>query len=524
MSATDAMHCANCGTRISNRARFCPTCGARQEDFALPGSAPPAPRPGPVPPAPLPEPAPEPEPAPPPPEPVVPPPPEPEPAVPLPGRVPPRPQPPPPGPAPAAPQSRPAATERIARVDPQAGELSELLVARLAVPGMIGAVLAALMAAVGVLAAGLVIAAITPDGSILGQLGTDANVVTEGFRQAVGTLLAPVVGVRLAPMLLVAVPLVAMVLAVRSQLHRTADARPLVRVAWAAAAAPLFALLMLALAVLGDVDVGGAFGLGLLWGLLAALAAVVPALPPSAERSPLAATALAATAAALRPLAVVLVIFAALGLIGWLAQVGSAVDDVRLGRSAPTALIEEAAFAGEHSVHLAVLGAGARFRTDAEGALGLPFPVDDPTAVPGSDGRLRIFSYSGPLPAYVVLPAIIVLMGLIALGALYAGFTAARAAGAATLPAAAGWGAITGPLWAVAMAIATALAGGAFHGEADGQSVVALYLLGGAVLGGAGGALAAPRSAGPAQPPPTDRAPTERAPAQPAPTQPPPPA
>ncbi len=480
MAATDVMHCANCGTRISNRARFCPVCGARQEDFALPKPVVPPPAPEPV------VPPPAPEPVPPPPEPVAPP-----------------PQPPPPEPAPAAAPPRPAATERIARVDPQAGELSELLVARLAVPGMIGAALAAVMAAVGVLAAGLVLAAITPDASILGQLGTDANVVTEGFRQAVGTLLAPVVGVRLAPMLLLAIPLVAVVLAVRSQLHRTADARPLVRVAWAAASAPLFALLMLALAVLGDVDVGGAFGLGLLWGLLGALAAVVPVLPPStAERSPLAGTALAASRAALRPLAVVLVVFTALGLIGWLAQVGSGVDEVRLGRSAPTALIEEAAFAGEHSVHLAALGAGARFRTDAGGALGLPFAVDDATAVPGPDGRLRIFSYSGPLPAYLVLPAIVVLMGLLALGALYAGFTAARATGAATLPAAAGWGAITGPLWAVAMAIAVALAGGAFHGEADAGSVVALYLLGGAALGAAGGALAAPRSAPPPPPPP----------------------
>ncbi|MGI8622348.1 MAG: zinc-ribbon domain-containing protein, partial [Solirubrobacteraceae bacterium] len=58
MAATDTTYCANCGAAISNRARFCPTCGARQEDFAVgEPAAPPArasepPEPAAVPPAP----------------------------------------------------------------------------------------------------------------------------------------------------------------------------------------------------------------------------------------------------------------------------------------------------------------------------------------------------------------------------------------------------------------------------------------------------------------------------------------
>jgi hypothetical protein len=110
--------------------------------------------------------------------------------------------------------------------------------------------------------------------------------------------------------------------------------------------------------------------------------------------------------------------------------------------------------------------------------------------VPGRDGGLRIFSYSDVLPTYVAVPAMVVLLGLTALGALYAGFAAARAARARSLATAAAWGAITGPTWAIVMTILTGLAGGLFHGDADGASVFGVFLLGGLVLGAAGGALA----------------------------------
>jgi hypothetical protein len=187
----------------------------------------------------------------------------------------------------------------------------------------------------------------------------------------------------------------------------------------------------------------------------------------------------------------VLVTCTAIALVGWLIQVGRAVDDVRVGRSAPTALIEEASFLGEDGIHLTELAAGARLTADAGGALGLPFPVAEPSAVPGPDRGLRIFSYNGALPAYVLLPALVVLIGLVALAALYAGFAAARAVRPGSPATAAAWGAIAGPAWAISMAVLDALAGGAFHGSGDSGSVFAVFLLGGAVLGAAGGALAA---------------------------------
>ncbi|HEX5898052.1 MAG TPA: zinc ribbon domain-containing protein [Solirubrobacteraceae bacterium] len=496
MAGTETRYCANCGERISARSRFCPACGARQEDFLVadpePVGAPPEPEPTP---------------------------PEPEPTPPAPEAVPP-PAPPPPEPAPA-PRAEPL-RERIGRVDPQAGELSGLLMGHLAVPSVMAAGLAALAAAAIVLVAGVLIALATPDASILGVVGRDGGLLTEGLRQAVSTLLAPVIDSgplsaasgRLAPMIFVAIPIGAVAWATRWQLGRTEGARPAARIAWAAVVGLPFGLLMLAFAVLGgDSDVtnvspsaGSAFGLGLLWGVIGGVLGAATALPLEGATEgrtapPLVRRALTAAAATLRPLGALLIACTALGLVGWLVQVGADVDQVRAGRSTATALVEESLFAGEHGVHLAALASGARFTPDAPGALGLPFPVDQAGDVPGRDGGLRIFSYNDAMPAYVFLPALILLIGLLVLAALYAGFAAARAVGAATPPLGAAWGAVTGPAWAIAMSILTSLAGGLFHGDADGGSVFGLFLLLGAVLGAGGGVLAVSDARAPADRP-----------------------
>ena len=83
--------------------------------------------------------------------------------------------------------------------------------------------------------------------------------------------------------------------------------------------------------------------------------------------------------ATLRPLAAVLVTCTAIGLVGWLVQVGADAGGVRSDRSAATALIEEAAFAGEHGVHLTALAAGcALYRRRQRAAR---------TALPGRRGQ-----------------------------------------------------------------------------------------------------------------------------------------
>ena len=130
----DTIFCPNCGERISARARFCPSCGASQDEFRVdrdrtgPADA----RRGQLPRA----------------------------------ARPPAPPPPPPPPAtrtprtatrrrarrlaartaqrrdaPPPPRTR-RADERIGRVDPQAAELTELLRERLALPGIVAAAIA----------------------------------------------------------------------------------------------------------------------------------------------------------------------------------------------------------------------------------------------------------------------------------------------------------------------------------------------------------------------------------------------
>ena len=59
---------------------------------------------------------------------------------------------------------------------------------------------------------------------------------------------------------------------------------------------------------------------------------------------------------------------------------------------------------------------------------------------------------------------------------------------------------ITGPAWAITMALLVILAGGLFHGDADDASVFGVFLLGGGLLGAGGGALAVS-----GRPPPPDR-------------------
>jgi hypothetical protein len=543
--------CPNCHERISARARFCPSCGASQEEFAVP-PADAAPKPATPPPpgdlwsaggpaTPPPRQAParfEPPlaessaPAPPPAEPAAPAPPPVEPSPPAPTRDPPtraEPAPPPVEPSPPAPtRDPPARAEPAAPArddaptrpdDPprrvasppreQASEFSGALRERLALPGFVAAGIAAAISAGVVLLAGLLIAVITPDNSIIGAAGFDAGVVKETFRQAVGTLLTAMVSEpgllvsgsrRLHPLVLVAIPLAALIFSTRSQLHRTEGAPPLARLGWAALVAVPFALLMLVFAVIGgksDVtrispSVGGAFGLGLLWGAIGGLigAATKLGLASITARVPRVLRTIAGAAlATLRPLAVVLAVCTVVGLAGWLIQVGRDAGGVRSERSAPTALIEEATFAGEHGIHLTALAAGASFTADGDGALGLPFPVADADEIPGRGGTFRVFAYRGALPTAVLLPALVLLMGLVALGALYGGFAAARAVKADSLRRAALWGAVTGPAWAIAMAILVLLAGGLFHGDADDTSVFGVFLLGGAIFGAAGGAL-----------------------------------
>lgn len=457
---TESTFCPNCGERISARALFCSACGARQDEFEVPEDA--EARPAPT------------------------------------------------FPTEAVIRAVPAPEPKPPPAEPSTAEFVGALKQGLALPGVLGALIAGATAAGVVLVAGLVIAIITPDRSLIGAVGADASLLTETFRQAVGTLLTPMIDTgglvaasrRIHPLILLAIPLAALAFAVRWQLPRTAGAPPLVRLAWALLVAVPFGLLMCVFAVLGgetestnvSPSAGNALLLGWLWGLVGALIGAASKLPLRGTLSlpPVVERVLVAAVAALRPLAVVLLVSTLLALVGWLVQVGADAGAVREGRSAPTALVEEAVYAPEHGIELAALGAGVLFRPDGTtSALGLPFPVSEPNDLPGADGAFRIFAYDAALPAYVFLPVLVLLLGLNALGALYAGFAAARAVGADRPPVAAAWGALTGPVWAVTMALLAVLAGGLVHGDVGDGSLFGIFLLGGALLGAAGGALSA---------------------------------
>ena len=122
-----------------------------------------------------------------------------------------------------------------------------------------------------------------------------------------------------------------------------------------------------------------------------------------------------------------LVTCTAIALVGWLVQVGADAGDVRAGRSAPDGAdrgdrVRRRARRPPHRARggrdlppgRATARSGSRSRSTT------------PNDVPGSDGAFRIFAYNDELPAYVLLPALVILLSLVALGALYAGFAAAR--------------------------------------------------------------------------------------------------
>lgn len=448
--------------------------------------------------------------------------------------------PPPPGPtpSPASPPPPPGAGGAAPGLrGVQAGDAAELarrVGAYLRRPGVAAALAGGVLAAAVTLAFGLVLAIAFPDDdSIIGVLGIDASTVTETFRQAASFLqvsfdAVPIPGAadeslethgRITPLLLLAIPLGACALGGAAVLPRTHGMATSARLASCAGLAFTFALLMLICALASgeaDPSAGGTFFLALLWGGLGALLGTVLSLrrkgepplglPVGSSRIPPALRPLGpAVAASLRPLGALLLVMGALGAGAWVTHV--LIDDD--GENRARTAVEVALFAADHAVHFAELGALVSFEENAfensEGSeeIGLPAPSNDPEGVSDGDGY-RIFAYRDGLATYLFVPGVILLIALPLLLALYAGFATSRAAGPAssTLVAAA-WGALVGPVWAIAMAILDALASKglnfealgesaelSFFGSARGASTFGLFLLIGAVLGGLGGLLA----------------------------------
>jgi hypothetical protein len=467
--------CDQCGSELSDRARFCPNCGAPRPGAATVKPEPPAP----VPPEPEPEPpAAEPEAQP---EPAPPPQPEPEPQ---------------PEPAPQPQRTAPIPAE---------------LVDQLATLGRTPAVVAALVIGAGTFAvvfvAGFILAAL-PDASLIGFLGADAGYVEEAFRQMVQLVLAGFENdalfdafrhtSRVAPGLFALVPTLTALYLARAQLGRLRRSSLGLRLAVAAGGAFVFALLMIIPALLtGDINasVGQAFGYGLLWGLVGSVCGTVLAAPPAAPADgvdPRVRTAGSAIVTALRPLGLALLVTTAIGTAVWLVDVATD-GDTRGSRSLPIALVDTALYAADHGVHTFELGTLAAFerRSLDPAVLSLPLPANEPAKVGAGDQTFRLFGYRHGASAIVFLLMLVLLIAIPLGAAVLAGFAVARERAAASPVLGAAWGALVGPVWAIALALLNALLQDTLFGHAQGESVFGIVLVLGALVGALGGYLAA---------------------------------
>lgn len=464
---------------------------------------------------------------------------------------------------PAGPSSPPGGGNRSSAGT--AGEMAARLGPALGAPGVVLAGISGLLGVALCLLVGLLLALVMPDSSFLGA-GIEGT-FSETLIQACGLTLASFravareisLDVRFTPALLALVPILgcgapAFVLAAR-----TAGAPIRQRLLWGAAAGIPFAVGMLAIALIaGKVDAKdssgtveassvGVFGLALLWGGLGGVGGTALALrrgatPSEASAAPRSGVGLWLALAfdALRPLAIGLAIAAVVGTGAIMIQTARDAGHVRLddngNRSFATAAADDLLFAVDNGVHYMALGAGSEFRNPvpgvfsdtATGTTGLPLPVTDVEAVTGefepsdfqdistsgeltaavtSQPRFRIFDYRHALPvwAFIALLALILVPVLLAL---YAGYAISRRVTPGTVPLGAAWGALVGPLWAVAMVVLNAMVdktafGVPFsYGAAEGGSVFLTFLIGGGVLGALGGAIAARSGSerGPAEP------------------------
>ena len=394
-----------------------------------------------------------------------------------------------------------------------------------------GAAVAGLVAGVLTLVVGFVVAALFPDASLVGRAGIDVGVPVEAFRQVVQSLLvevfdAPLPGdsARTAPALLLTVPVGSCAIAAAAAASRTRGMAGWQRTLWGAAVGLPFALVVLICVLLAGSDddfspsARSVVGAGLVWGALggAAGAAVLarrgarragaPA-PGEATGRPEGSTVLPYPLGAgvdvlrrtLRPLAVLLVVAAAIGAGAWVARTLSEPESLAADRSTTLAALENAMYAVEHGVHLVELGLFVEFEPPAVDLdfLGFPVPPTDPEDVAASLERYRITAYRDALPGYLFVALLVTAVGLPLVFAVFAGFGVARGRRAPSRALGAAWGAVVGPLWALAMALLDGLIDKPVFGQPVPGAVFATFLLAGTLLGALGGLLATPPRSGP---------------------------
>ena len=151
-------------------------------------------------------------------------------------------------------------------------------------------------------------------------------------------------------------------------------------------------------------------------------------------------------------------------------------------------MIDAAAYGIEHGVHWTELAGLAQFHLAGASVDGVPLPIGDVSKINvNSSGAYRLFGFSHAMPIYTFAPLLLFMLGGILLLALSAGVSVARSQQPRSAFAAAAWGCLVGPVWAIALAVLNALVATFIFGRADGSSVFGAFLLGGLAIGALGG-------------------------------------
>jgi hypothetical protein len=400
------------------------------------------------------------------------------------------------------------AQARLQAPAPGAAQLASELSVQLRAPAVTLALTAGALAAATMFAIGVVLNLALPDHTLVGAVGEGKGVISGGFAQMVNFLQAGYgngVG-RVGPALFVVFPIGTCAFAAATQARRTLGLTPSSRLLSGAGVGLVFGLLMLipALGAGSLADVPGqsepnalaAVVLGALWGALGGVLGtyyivrttltpgfIAGLVPPTMRAS------IGTAYLALRPLAVLLAVMTVASTGVWTVETLLNAD-LRGGSSTPVATIDNAVYAIEHGLDWAELAGLAQFESTggAAGPAETPVPIGDLSKLKvNSEGRYRLFAFTHALPAYTFIPLVIFLLGSGLALAFAAGGAAAQSRLPATPWAAAAWGSLVGPGWALAMVILDALFSKTLFGRADASSVFWSFLLGGLGIGALGG-------------------------------------
>jgi hypothetical protein len=366
----------------------------------------------------------------------------------------------------------------------------------------------ALIAGASMFVIGVALNLALPEDTLVGAVGEGKGVISGGFAQMVNFLQAGYGGGvgRLGPALFIVFPIGTCAFAAATQARRTLGLTPSSRLLSGAGVGLVFGLLML-IPALGAGSLGGVPGasgpnalaavvLGALWGSLGGVLGTyyivrttlmpgfIPALVPPTMRSSIATAYLA-----LRPLALLLAIMTVTSTAAWTVETLLEADH-RGGSSTPVAALDNAVYAIEHGLDWTELAGLAQFESTGglAGAAETPVPIGDLSKLKvNSEGRYRLFGFNDAMPAYTFIPLVVFLLGSALALAFVAGGATARSHLPATPWAAAAWGSLVGPAWALAMVILGALFAKTLFGRADASSVFWSFLLGGLGVGALGG-------------------------------------